>query len=498
MNCIKRSLFIRNGIILASSAIVIRSISMLFRVFLAEKTGAEGLGLYQLVISIYLVFVTTASSGVCLCTTRLFTELSAKGKSSQARYAAEYCMLLSFIIGLSGGTILFAGADLAAVQLLHDSRAAPSLRLLSTGLPFLAVSSCIRGYFLARRNSLQPSCEQLLEQLIETGSFAVVLSLCRTADISDTCCIAAAGTAAAEAVSFLYSILCYRADIRKTGLMRERLPGIVKTAAPLLLPVSANALTRSGLSAAENALIPCGLKKLGMNSSAALSQYGMISGMAMPVLIFPSVLILPFASLIIPEISEARAKSRTSSIRRITERTVASVLYYSLPVTVILIYFSSPLCGALFGSRDAGRFLAMLAPVVPFMYLDSAVDAILKGLNEQMSYFIFNTIDSLIRVMLTAILVPVCGVYGITAVIIISELLNTSLSLLRLVQVTSFRVSIIRTAVIPCLLSAGACLLTELFPLIGSEMTDMIIKISFCCLVYVPILLLSKNELPHD
>ena len=468
---------------MAGASLIIRSTGMLFRVFFAGVTGAEGLGLYQLVMSVYLVFAATVSSGVCLCATRLFTELSARGKPAQARYAAEYCMRLSFVTGLAGGALMFSCADTAASYLLHDVRAAPSLRLLAVGLPFLAVSASVRGYFLARRNSLQPSGEQLIEQLVETGGFAAAVWIIRPADITQTCCIAAASASAAELVSFVYSTLCYRGDVKKTGINKERSAHIGRTALPILLPVSANSCIRSGLSAAENALIPFGLKKHGMNGSTALSQYGIISGMVMPVIVFPSVLILPFSTLMITEAADARARGDTAAIKHMTEKAVSAVLRYSLPVMIMLIFFADPLCTALFNNTEAGKYLAVLAPAIPFMYLDSAADAILKGLNEQMSYFVFNTIDSVIRVALTCILVPIYGVMGAAAVIIISELLNTAMSLFRLVQVTSFRLSIVRSAALPCITAIGACLFSQALPLTGSVTADTTIRLSLCCLV---------------
>ena len=468
---------------MAAAFLVIKSAGMLFRVFLAGRVGAEGLGLYQLVMSVYLVFAATVSSGVCLCATRLFTELSAREKPAQARYAAEYCMKLAFVIGLAGGALMFSCADLAASYMLHDRRAAPSLRLLAVGLPFLAVSASIRGYFLARRSTIQPSGQQLIEQLIETGGFALAMLLLCPRDITQTCCIAAAAASSAELASFVYSLLCYRADAGKSGTGREKAPRIGRAALPVLLPVSANACIRSGLSAAENSLIPLGLKKHGMNSSAALSQYGIISGMVMPVIVFPSVLILPFSTLMITEAADARARGDAAAIKRMTEKAVSAVLRYSLPVTVMLIFFADPLCMALFDNAGAGKYLAVLAPVVPFMYLDSAADAILKGLNEQVSYFVFNTIDSVIRVALTFILVPIYGVTGAVSVIIISELLNTAMSLFRLVQVTSFRLSIVRSVALPCVIATGVCLFAQALPLTGIVTADVIIRLSLCCLV---------------
>ena len=74
---------------MAASALIIRVISMIFRVFLSDRLGPQGLGLYQLVLSVYLVFGAMASTGVSLCATRVFSELNALGQHGKARFSVE-------------------------------------------------------------------------------------------------------------------------------------------------------------------------------------------------------------------------------------------------------------------------------------------------------------------------------------------------------------------------------------------------------------------------
>ena len=262
---------------------------------------------------------------------------------------------------------------------------------------------------------------------------------------------------------------------------------------PIFLPVTANACLRFGLSAAENALIPAGLQQSGLSSADALSQYGVICGMTMPVLMFPTVLVLPFASLIISEIADERVCCHVRSVRHITERMVSAALRYSVPVTFIFIFYGAPLCRILFKNDDAGRFLVMLAPVIPFMYLDSVVDSILKGLNEQTSYFIFNAIDSVIRVLLTVILLPFMGILGAASVIIVSELLNTLMSLMRLLKITSFRLRFMRDILLPACFILFPCLLLSRLP---SPDTPLALALSITLCVSVYILLLKLTNRP--
>lgn len=479
----QKRLFIKNGIIMTASALAVRSIAMLFRSFLAGSLGAEGMGLYQLIMSVFLVFAAIATSGVTLCATRLFTDFLAVGQSARGRFCIERCLVFALLQGIFLSALLLACSGWAAHQLLHDMRAAAPLKILSPALPLMAVSACIRGYFTARRRTLPPAVGQLLEQAAETGLFAVLLMLLRPSSAEEACCLTVGCCCAAEMLSCGYLYICYRRDLKKNAFGRQHTEGVFQMMLPLLLPVTANACLRSGLSAAENALIPKGLQRYGFSSPQALAHYGIISGMALPLMIFPSVFILPFAVLVIPEMAEAAACRKKRTVCRICEKMIDAALGYSLPAAVIMSFYAEPLCTLWFHNNEAGRCLQILAPVIPFMYLDSVVDGLLKGLNEQTSYFIYNTADSVLRVGLTLLLVPRMGVGGVLAVIIISELVNTLLSLHRLIRLTEFRLSITQSILLPLLTALTICMLLRLLPSqkpLWMLITELSVCILFC------------------
>ncbi len=485
---IKKQLFLKNGLIMAVSALIIRSMNLFFRVFLADRIGAEGIGLYQLTVSVYIFFAAAATSGISLTTTRLYADFSARGEYGKAKDAVRKCLIISVIAGTVLGGLLFLSANFSAEYFLRDERTAPALKLLAPSLPFMAVSACIRGYFTARRKTLPTSVEQLLEQVIEMGVFAAAFALTKPDTLAKACCTAVLGTTLAEVISFVYSLICYAVDIRKLSCKSAAADGLLKKILPVAVPVTANSCLRSGLGAVENVLIPSGLKKNGSDSADALAQYGMVSGMAMPIVTFPSVFILPFASLIVTEMSEAFARHHTKSIRHIAEKMFRLTLLYSIPVTMLILFYAGDIGENLYHNHNVGKFLVLLAPVVPFMYLDSVTDGMLKGLNEQTSYLIFNIIDSVIRVILTYLLLPTWGIWGIVAVIVISEVLNTVMSIARLVKVTDIQIMVFDWIVRPILCIVTPCLLAKPIP------CHFTVKILLCLGFYTGMLFLTKKK----
>ena len=141
----KKTLFIKNAAILTISSLILRFVGIIFKVWLAARIGAEGVGLYQLVFSVYMFSATFATSGLCTAVTRLVSEELTIGKKSEISRILTRCMQLSLIIAVFTLLVLFFGADFIATNLLQQPQSALSLKILGFSLPFMGVSSCIRG-----------------------------------------------------------------------------------------------------------------------------------------------------------------------------------------------------------------------------------------------------------------------------------------------------------------------------------------------------------------
>ena len=162
----------------------------------------------------------------------------------------------------------------------------------------------------------------------------------------------------------------------------------------------------------------------------------MITGMVMPVITFPSAFLSSFSMLLIPELSEANAANHKKNIHYIRRAGFFKITFlFSIFICGFFVFFAKDLGLLIYHDSAPGVYLSVLAPVIPLMYLDSVVDGMLKGLNEQLSYLSYNIIDSVMRVGLILFLLPLMGLNGLIVVIFASEILNSTLSIARLMKV---------------------------------------------------------------
>ena len=148
----KRGNFVRNAVVLMATALILRFVGMVFRIYISGRIGAEGMGLYQIIFSLYTLMSTFATSGLTVAVTRLVSDAAGRKESKGLKSALRRALLLGLSMGFAAMAVMYFGAEPAAELLLKDPRAALPLRILAPGLPFMAMGAVLRGYFVARRN----------------------------------------------------------------------------------------------------------------------------------------------------------------------------------------------------------------------------------------------------------------------------------------------------------------------------------------------------------
>ncbi|MGN1095146.1 MAG: oligosaccharide flippase family protein [Eubacteriales bacterium] len=466
MNRLKR--FVANAAILGGVSIFMRIIAVIFNAYAANAVGAEGIGIYSLIISAYMFAVTVATSGINLAVTRLVSEELAKNNARAAIHAVRKCVTYSLIFGFSASSLLFIFARPIGIHLLGDERTVLSLKALSISLPFIALSNVLAGYFNAVRRVSKSASSSVAEQFVKIGFTVLFLNIIGPKSVEYACLSLVLGTSISEGLSFIYLTVFYFFDKKKHLKVKkeDEIPqGLTKRMLHISLPIAASAYLRSGLVTVEHILIPFGLKKHGENTSAALSTYGTIHGMVFPLILFPSAVSSTFASLIIPELSELSAtygRRDTRHIKYIVSRAISLSVMFGVACAGAFILFSKPLGILVYKSEEASKYIGIFAVLIPLMYLDMTVDGMLKGLNEQLNSMKYNIIDSAISVFLVYTLLPEIGIAGYVICVFVTELVNDVLSLNCLINVTGVKIPIYTTVIAPIISIIGAATLTNL------------------------------------
>lgn len=440
--------FILNGLLITAVSLVIRTVSVSFNVYLSNKIGAVAMGLFTLISTVYGFSVTVATSGIGFATTRLVAEYMGKDSESSpaVRCVVRKCVIYALCFSIGSALVLFFFAPLIGKTLLSDPRTVMPLRVLAITLPPIALSSVFSGYFVAVRRVYKNAVMQIVGQASRIFGCVYFLAILCANDTESACMAVILGGTISELLSFLLQYALYlveKKDKKSQKISTLEGKAIEKNMLRTALPIAFSAYVRSGLITIEHMLIPRGLERSGATRDLALAAYGTVHSMVFPLVLFPSALSGSFAGLLIPEIAESQAAGNTNRIQRITDRVFQAVLIFSIGTAGILMCFSYELSDMIYPNVNAGKYILMIAPLVPVMYLDTSVDSILKGLGEQVYCMGVNIVDALLSVILVWFLLPACGITGYIITVYFTEIVNATLSITRLMVVSKIKFSVV-------------------------------------------------------
>lgn len=434
--------YLASGALMTAVALTLRGLAVAFNAYVSKKIGAEALGLYTLLGSVYSFALTFALSGINLTTTRLVSDALGEGSNEKVRISMKKCIAYSLFFGCTAALGLLLLAEPLSIHALKDVRVIKPLRLCAATLPLISLSSCFNGYFTSVRRVYKNATVQIFEQLARIFLCSALLDLIIGHDM-ESCCIALVlGGALAEMLSFTISLIMYvfdsqnKARIEKTGFPEKK---ITRKMLSIALPLAASTYFRSALLSIEHILIPIGIEKSGANRSQSLAAYGTLQSMVMPLVLLPASLIYSFSGLLVPELAELKVQNNRKEIKYVANRVCHLALVFAVGVAGIMIYFADELGISIYNSAEAGKYIRLVAHIVPIMYLDTTVDNMLKGLGEHIYTMKINIIDTLFSLVMVWILIPKMGIYGYITLIIVSEIFNSSMSIWKLSKVAKIK-----------------------------------------------------------
>lgn len=422
-----KNALLRGTLLLTVTGLITRVLGFYYRICLADALGAEYLGIYQLVFPIYGICYTLYASGIQTAVSKLVAEENSRGHVTLTSCLMRRSMLLSFGIATALSLLVYLTADPCAKYFLMEERAADSLRILSLVFPFCAVTACINGYYIGCKRTAVPAFTQLLEQVVRIAFVLYLVTLPAFSDEKSRCLAAVIGLVLGEAASNLFNCIAYR--IHQTNVLKKATPcqtdGLTKRLLWLAMPLSLNRLIINLLHSIEAVFIPGMLRLSGLTSSEALSLYGILNGMALPFILFPSAIPNALSTLLLPAVSENLEEKNRFRLQQCVANAVKYSMIIGLFSTAVFFYFGRDIGTAVYGDIRAGDYIRILSPLCPLLYLSTTLGSVLNGIGKPLLSFLTSATGLLIRLLFLVFLVPKTGIYGVLIALLVSQLIST-------------------------------------------------------------------------
>lgn len=424
--------------ILTITGFISRFIGFFYRIFLSRIFGAEGMGIYQLISPVLALSFALTVSGIQTAISKYVAgeEQTGNYRSSLLHLVTGFLMAMSLSIVCT--VFIYVYSDEIAVFFLHEERTAPLLRIISLSIPMATVHSCINGYFYGIKKTSIPSACQLIEQVIRVGSVYLIYYFFQKKGLSPTISFAVIGLVIGESASMIVSLLAIKLHFDQIlpitpGMVRRLTPARLSVSArellSLAIPLSLNRVIINFLQSVEAIFIPQQLLCYGYDHATALSIYGVLTGMALPLILFPGAITNSICVLLLPMVSEADALGNNNKIEKAIQSSIRYGFLLGIFFTAIFFFSGSFLGNLLYQNQLAGEFILVLSFLCPLMYIASTLNSILNGLGKTGLTFLFNMISLLVRLLFVFFIIPVLGIYGYLWGLLASQFVQTVLCL---------------------------------------------------------------------
>lgn len=413
-----RSPLIKGTVFLTLSGMISRLIGFFYRIFLSKAFGAEAIGLFQLTAPVLALSFSLTAAGLQTAISKYVAECdTSPGKKPHHVLFAG--LGISGVISLLCAVIIYTKADWLAEHFLRETRCAVFLRILAFSLPLGSFHACFNGYFYGLKHTKIPALSQILEQLARVSSVFLLYSFYLKCGLVPGIALTAIGSVAGEALSCFFSVFswCWYLKKRKLFLSFPSFP--VKTFSEytgkllwMSTPLVFTRIILNLLQSYEAIQIPLRLQQYGLTPTRALELYGILTGMSLPLILFPNVLTGSVSVLLLPTVSAAQAAGNRTQITTALRKCILYSLLIGMAATCFFLGSGRFLGTFLFNEPLAGTYILALGFLCPFLYVSTTLTSILHGLGRTTVSFLLHVSSMLIRLVFVYWGIPLWGIQG--------------------------------------------------------------------------------------
>lgn len=451
--------FITGALILMVAGFISRIIGFVYRIYLSNLIGAEGMGLYQLIVPIYTLIILTLTSGVSIAVSKMIAEEMAKGHNINIKRISKVGLVFVLIASTAISILLYTNIDFVVNNLLKDSRTYSSVLIMIPCIPLIAVASAYKGYFYGIQDVTPTAVSQIVEQLVKIGIILALASQFLKAGLEYACALATLGMAFGEMSNLLVLAICYRCkkypfmnQNSTKGKLRKRklFTSIFSCAAP----ISINRFIISIMAAVEVILIPRRLLAGGLDYIQCMEEYGKLMGMAMPLITFPALVTTSLATTLVPAISESISLKNFNRVNYRISKSIQITMVLGFVFMALFACYPDKIADIVYPRQNVGSTLFLLSFTCIFIYLQQILMGVMNGLGKQGLLLVNSIVGSAIRIIFVYFLVPKYGLAVYIIGIIIGSVVVCFLNFAVIVKSTGMAIDLRHWVVLPTIVTA--------------------------------------------
>lgn len=417
--------FINSVIILLIGGLLTKLLGMFIKIMMSRLIGTEGLGLYMMVLPTFSLFIGIGQFGLPTALSKLVAE---KRKNNIKLFFS--ILPISLFINLLLIITIIVIAPVLANNLLHDPRCYLPILAIAVVIPFTSLSSICRSYFFGKEKMVPHVVSNLLEDLVRLTLMIIGIPFFLPKGLEYAVCYIILSNVISEGVSILvlFLFLPKKIQLKKEDLIPKK--DYMKESLSIGIPNTTGRLFGSIGYFLEPILLTTTLLSLGYSSKFITTEYGILSGYVMPLLLLPSFFTMAISQALLPVVSREYTRGNYTFVRRKIKQTILYSLAIGIPVTLFFIIFPELPLKLIYHTNEGISYMRFLAPVCLFQYIQSPLSSCLDAMGRSRDAMIGTTIGVIIRsIFLVLLSLLNIGLWGLIIAISLNVLAVTFYSL---------------------------------------------------------------------
>lgn len=412
--------FVKGAVVLSIAGILAKCLGALYRIPFARIASDECIAIYGLVYPVYNLLLALSTAGIPLAISKLVAEYEEQGKSGMSMRILKLSLLVLSAVGVLVAGFIFINAQWLAENLLHEPKAAWSLRAIAPAMIFTCMQAVFRGYFQGLQEMVPTALSQITEQFVRVGVIIAALFVLMPFGDEITAAGASAGASVGGCVAFLviltiFLLYCRKHAVKQTAPAEPVSNGqVIAKVLALAIPISIGSLVLPIMQSIDSVMVLPRLEAGGLSHSAAMSEYGYLSMCVLPIINLPFILTTAISASLVPNISEALAMGQKEKLNQNFASAMQLAILIVLPATVGLMTLATPIMDLLYAKPGAGVAMLWSAAIVLAVGLYQISAGTLQGMGRAMVPMYSLLLGAAIKIVLTYSLtaMPGMGIRG--------------------------------------------------------------------------------------
>ena len=417
--------FIKNTIILIIGGFITKVFGMLIKIIMTRNISTYSMSLYTLTLPTYNLFITIVTLSMTISISKLVSENNIKKEKIMSS-----SLFISIIISIISAIIMLIFVK-PITMLLHNDKLYYPLLSIILSLPFISISTCIRGYFFGKNKMIVQVVSNLFEQLSRIILFIIILPKIQN-EIQAVSFIIGSNMISEIISIFTMSLFLPKKSLRLSKPDKKVTTEILK----ISIPTTAQKLFAVISYFFEPIILTNLLLLNGYTNNYITTEYGIINGYTIQLLMLPSFFTNAISQVIIPNISNAYINKKYNYIKTKIKQVFAISLFIGIFYTVIVMLNKELIMNLIYNTKEGIKYINILAPVFILLYLEGPINSILQSLNKPKTILITSIIGIIIKYLLMIILSYLkYGIYSFIIPMLINIIIVVLLNLIKLKKV---------------------------------------------------------------